>query len=105
MSGARGAGPSPDAADWWHGAASPAAGVTPRSRACPWHHTQVPGPVSRLGCAMSSTISLVFVVIGLLATLFALAIVLRRSSGRERAARIAEQGQASLKDTAETQRR
>ncbi|HEX9540738.1 MAG TPA: ribonuclease Y [Streptosporangiaceae bacterium] len=53
---------------------------------------------------MSSTISLVFVVIGLLATLFALAIVLRRSSGRERA-RIAEQGQASLKDTAETQRR
>jgi ribonucrease Y len=57
---------------------------------------------------MSSTISLVFVVIALLATLFALGVVLRRSSERERErerARAVEQGQASLADTAETQRR
>jgi ribonuclease Y len=53
---------------------------------------------------MSSTISLVFVVIALLATVFALGVVLRRSSERERA-RAVEQGQASLADTAETQRR
>ena len=53
---------------------------------------------------MSSTISLVFVVIALLATLVVLAIVLRRSSERERV-RTVEQGQASLADIAETQRR
>ena len=53
---------------------------------------------------MSSTISLVFVVIALLATLAVLAIVLRRSSERERA-RSAAEGQASLANTAETQRR
>jgi ribonuclease Y len=53
---------------------------------------------------MSSTISLVFVVIALLATLVVLAIVLRRSSERERV-RTVQQGQASLADIAETQRR
>jgi ribonucrease Y len=53
---------------------------------------------------MSSTISLVFVVIALLATLAVLAIVLRRSSERERV-RTVEQGQASQADIAETQRR
>jgi ribonuclease Y len=53
---------------------------------------------------MSSTISLVFVVIALLATLVVLAVVLRRSSERERV-RTVEQGQASLADIAETQRR
>jgi ribonucrease Y len=53
---------------------------------------------------MSSTISLVSVGIALVATLLALAIVLRRSSGRERA-RAVEQGRASLEITAETQRR
>ena len=53
---------------------------------------------------MSSTISLVFVVIALLATLVVLAIVLRRSSERERV-RTVRQGQASLADIAETQRR
>ncbi len=53
---------------------------------------------------MSSTISLVFVVIALLATLVVLAIVLRRSSERERV-RTVEQGQASQADIAETQRR
>ena len=53
---------------------------------------------------MSSTISLVFVVIALLATLAVLAIVLRRSSERERV-RTVRQGQASLADIAETQRR
>ena len=53
---------------------------------------------------MSSTISLVFVVIALLATLVVLAIVLRRSSERERA-RSAAEGQASQANTAETQRR
>jgi ribonuclease Y len=53
---------------------------------------------------MSSTISLVFVVIALLATLVVLAIVLRRSSERERV-RTVEQGQASQADLAETQRR
>jgi ribonuclease Y len=42
--------------------------------------------------------------IALVATLLALAIVLRRSSGRERA-RAVEQGRASLEITAETQRR
>jgi ribonucrease Y len=53
---------------------------------------------------MSSTISLVFVVIALLATLVVLAIVLRRSSERERV-RTVQQGQASQADIAETQRR
>ena len=53
---------------------------------------------------MSSTFSLVFVVIALLATLAVLAIVLRRSSERERV-RTVEQGQASQADIAETQRR
>ena len=55
---------------------------------------------------MSSTISLVFVVIGLLATLSSLAvvaIVLRRSAGRERA-HIPDQGTVSPQITAETQR-
>jgi ribonuclease Y len=53
---------------------------------------------------MSSTVSLVFVVIALLATLVVLAIVLRRSSERERV-RTVQQGQASQADIAETQRR
>jgi ribonuclease Y len=53
---------------------------------------------------MSSTISLVFVVIALLATLAVLAIVLRRSSERERARTTAE-GQANLAHTTETQLR
>jgi ribonucrease Y len=53
---------------------------------------------------MSSTVSLVFVVIALLATLVVLAIVLRRSSERERA-RSAAEGQASQANTTGMQRR
>jgi ribonucrease Y len=53
---------------------------------------------------MSSTISLAVVVVALLATLVVLAVVLRRSSERERV-RVVEKGQAALADTAEAQRR
>jgi ribonucrease Y len=53
---------------------------------------------------MSSTISLAVVVVALLATLIVLAVVLRRSSERERV-RVVEKGQAALADSAEAQRR
>jgi ribonucrease Y len=53
---------------------------------------------------MSSTISLAVVVVALLATLVVLAVVLRRSSERERV-RVVEKGQAALADNAEAQRR
>jgi ribonucrease Y len=53
---------------------------------------------------MSSTISLAVVVVALLATLIVLAVVLRRSSERERV-RVVEKGQAALADGAEAQRR
>jgi ribonucrease Y len=53
---------------------------------------------------MSSTISLAVVVVALLATLLVLAVVLRRSSERERV-RVVEKGQAALADSAEAQRR
>jgi ribonucrease Y len=53
---------------------------------------------------MSSTISLAVVVVALLATLVVLAVVLRRSSERERV-RVVEQDQAARADGAEAQRR
>src|SRR6266851_4158016 len=59
--------------------------VTPRARGIPGTATAVPGACglsSGEGCAVSSGISVLFMVIGLLATLLALGIVLRRSSGR-----------------------
>src|ERR1700729_2235925 len=64
----------------------PMAGMTPRSRVTPGTTPWCRGRRAGLGCAMSSTISLVIGAVGLLAAVFALIVVLRRPPARDQPA-------------------